>query len=234
MPDVPPDRLELRRRTAKLARETIAAGDATGWFETLYREADGNPANIPWADQSPNPHLLAWLKGQTTLAVSQKRCLVVGCGLGDDAEYLANKGFSVVAFDVSATAVEWCKRRFPGSKVAYLTADLFKLPQEFERAFDFVVEIYTVQALPLELRERALRCVASCVGPGGVLLLVCRARELEEPLETVPWPIAREELFPLEQAGLQLKSFEDFTDSTDPPARRFRAVYVRPISSPAT
>jgi hypothetical protein len=44
------DREEIR----KLARESIARGDATGWFEELYRRAGGEWHRISWADLAPN------------------------------------------------------------------------------------------------------------------------------------------------------------------------------------
>ena len=52
-----PDRTRARR----LASESIAMGDATGWFERLYAEAQGGEAVVPWADLAPNPHVVEWL-----------------------------------------------------------------------------------------------------------------------------------------------------------------------------
>jgi hypothetical protein len=47
---------------------------------------------IPWADLEPNPHLLSWLEANPTDGRG-RRALKVGCGLGDDAEALAELGF---------------------------------------------------------------------------------------------------------------------------------------------
>jgi len=49
-----PDRTFVRR----LAAESNARGDATGWFDVLYRHADGDLNAIPWADQVANEHLV--------------------------------------------------------------------------------------------------------------------------------------------------------------------------------
>ena len=54
-------------------------------------------------ERGPDPHLVAWLR-TFTAAPSRKRCLVVGCGPGDDAEALASAGFAVTAFDASPSA----------------------------------------------------------------------------------------------------------------------------------
>ena len=46
-----------------------------------------------------------------------KKALKIGCGLGDDAEYLTETGMEVTAFDISETAIRWCHERFPDSRV---------------------------------------------------------------------------------------------------------------------
>ena len=54
--------METHRQTARdLAHKHIAAGDALGWFEVLYAQADGDSSIIPWADLAPNPNLVEWL-----------------------------------------------------------------------------------------------------------------------------------------------------------------------------
>ena len=105
-----------RTRARQLAQESLARGDPLGWFEQVYAQADGNEKNVPWADMTVNPRLASWLR-RKNLSGAGRTALVVGCGLGDDAEKLASLGFSVVAFDVSATAIAWCRRRFPHSAV---------------------------------------------------------------------------------------------------------------------
>ena len=142
-----PDRAIARR----LAQESLAKGNATGWFDTLYTQAQGDPARIPWADLHVNPHFAAWL-AQHPLEGQSKTALVIGCGLGDDAEELAARGFRVTAFDVSPTAIAWCRRRYRQSHVDYCVADLLNLPAAWRLMFDFVLEVYTLQVLPPDLR----------------------------------------------------------------------------------
>jgi len=218
-----PDRTFVRR----LAAESHARGDATGWFDTLYRHADGDLSAIPWADQVANEHMLQWLETRP-LAELGRRALVIGCGLGDDAEHLAALGLDVTAFDISPEAVAWCRRRFPESRVSYQQADLLAPPAVFAGAFDFTFEAYTLQSLPVELRRQAMTHLAGFVAPGGTLLVVARGREDAEPVEQMPWPLSREELAPLTAAGLEVVSFEDYFDSEAKPVRRFRVTYHRP------
>jgi SAM-dependent methyltransferase len=217
-----------RSRARDLAAAHLARGDAKGWFEALYAEAAGETAAIPWADLRANVHLVEWLDREA-FSGAARRALVAGCGLGDDAELLRERGFDVTAFDVSPTAVAWCRRRFPNSSVRYETADLLEVPAPWRRVFDLVVEIYTLQVLPAELRPAAMTALADCVRPGGRLLVVCRGRGPGDDPGQMPWKLLAEELSAVERAGLSRGGFEDFDDHHEsPPVRRFRASFARP------
>lgn len=219
--------VEIHRQTTRdLAHKHIAAGDPLGWFEVLYAQADGDPAVIPWADLTPNRSLVDWLDA-THIEGMGRKALEVGCGLGDDAEELAQRGFQTTAFDISQTAISWCRRRYPHSPVTYLIADLYNAPTEWQGAFLLVVESYTLQVLPPDLRAKAIRCVTDFLAPGGTLLVIARGRDSTESEGMMPWPLTREELTAINDSGLKEVSFEDYFDSEDPPVRRFRAIYRR-------
>ena len=213
-----------RSRARTLARASVAAGDPVGWFERLYAEAARGEAVVPWADLVPNPHVVEWLERERP---APGRALDVGTGLGDSAEDLARRGFDVVAFDVSATAIDAARTRFPTSRVAYRVADLLRLPAELAGTFDLVVECYTLQVLPPAARAGAIAALRATLAPGGALLMVARGREPSEPEGEMPWPLTRPEIEAVASAGLALVSFEDFGDDETPPVRRFRALFRR-------
>lgn len=222
-----PSREDVRR----LATESIARGDATGWFDELYQSAEGCWTKIPWANLSPNPLLVAWLGSSSAwsgMDAAGLTCLVVGCGLGDDAEALSAIGFDVTAFDVSATAINACRSRFPDSLVEYAVADLFKLTRRWTARFDLVFEANTLQVLPADLRPAAMKAIAGTVALDGRLLVVCRARDQREPEGQFPWPLTREELNEFCTHGLTEVEFECYFDQEVPPVRRFRVLYERP------
>ena len=218
-----------RHRSAarELAAKHLGQGDPLGWFDLLYRAAEGQSAIIPWADLRPNPHLVEWL---SFAALSPGRALVIGCGLGDDAELLASRGWSVVAFDISAAAIRWARERFPQSNVDYCTVDLFDAPTQWRRQFDLVVEAYTLQVLPPGLRAQAVEVAAGWVSVGGLLCLIARGREESDPPGQMPWPLTEREVRTFEDAGgagLHCEAFDDFLDREEPAVRRFRAVFRR-------
>jgi len=209
-----------RTRARELAAASRLAGDPTSWFETLYQEQEQGQKVVPWSDAGPNPNL-------PPFDGAGKRALIVGCGFGDDAEQLAAWGFETTAFDVSPSAVRACRNRFPRSPVEYVAADLLKPPEEWAGRFDLVVEIYTLQVLPRELRQQATHGIAGFANKGGRVLVIARAREEDEPEGLMPWPLIRRELDEFVRLGLREEWFEDFLDQESPPVRRFRAVYVK-------
>ena len=212
-----------RTRARELARESLAAGDVTGWFERLYQESD-HGAVVPWAELRPNPNLTDWWDAGPSIEAAGRTALVVGCGLGDDAEALASWGFKVTAFDVAPTAIAKAGGRFPSSTVDYQTVDLFSPPSHWKRAFDFVFESYTLQALPVNVRGWAVRKIASFLAPAGHLLLIARARDATDPAGNMPWPLTEEDLAQFERLGLAVVSWEDYMDGS---IRRFRVLYQR-------
>lgn len=216
-----------RTRARELAAEYLAKGDPTGWFEQVYREAEEGKGAVPWADLRPNPNLLDFWK-RSPMDAGGKRALTVGCGFGDDAEQLADWGFATTAFDISESAIRGCLRRFPRSRVQFVAADLLRPPGEWFHAFDFVLESNTLQVLPPELRQRAMGHAADFVKEGGLLLIIARARDENDPRGEMPWPLTRRELNRLPELGLRELSWEDFFDRETPPVRRFRALYHRP------
>ncbi|MFI7545411.1 class I SAM-dependent methyltransferase [Actinoplanes sp. NPDC049599] len=160
--------------TTRLAAASLAAGDPTGWFEQLYAEAGAGTAEVPWDVPRPSSLLIEWARTGAVVG-GGRSALVVGCGLGRDAEFLAALGFVTTGFDIAATAVRTARERHPDSPVEYVVADLLDPPASWRGGFDLVVESNNVQALPKPARDRAIANVGPLVAPGGTLLVVAVA-----------------------------------------------------------
>jgi len=211
----------------RLAGEALAAGEPTGWFEPLYAAAEAGRAVVPWDRGTPHQLLVGWARA-TGLHGTGRRALVVGCGLGEDAEFVATFGFDTLAFDVSASAIRAARRRFPASAVHYLTADLLDPPPQWRYAFDLVVESMTLQALPDQARREAIPNVGRMVAPGGTLLVIARARDEGSDLDDgPPWSLARSEIDALSVPGLRPVHIEEFRDQGPPATHRWRAQFRR-------
>lgn len=192
----------LRQKVQKLAHESISQSNPSAWFDILYAEAQGDAGQVPWAKLTPHPSLQEWLSDRA-INGEGRRALAIGCGLGDDAEALAAKGFQVTAFDISPTAIAWCHQRFPDSSVNYQVASLFELDPAWNGSFDLVEECRNVQALPLNVRSQVIGAIAPLVAPGGTLLVITRYRDTDAEPDGPPWPLSETELSQFQQMGLE-------------------------------
>ena len=207
-----------RARTREIQAEFANRGDVLVWFEALYKESEGNNELIPWADLEPNRFFVAWAE-KAKLKGAGRKALVVGCGLGDDARYLHDLGFKVTAFDISPTAIEWAKRLHGDTDIQFETADLFEPFQGWLGAFDFVLEVYTIQPLPLEIRPKVIDAIAGFVAEKGKIVVVTRGRDDDEEPVELPWALSRSDLSQFEKNGLRQTDFVVMPGEDDEPSR---------------
>ena len=225
---------ERRARARELAAEYDGRGDTLGWFEAFYKEAGDDNENIPWADLEPNSYFKEWAE-KRGLKGEGRSALVVGCGLGDDAKYLSDLGFKVTAFDISPTAIDWATKLYGDAGINFQVADLFQPPSEWMNTqagslraaggFDFVLEIYTIQPLPLEMRPRVIDAIASFVKEDGTLVVVTRGRGDDEVPEEMPWPVSRRDLSRFFERGLTETSFTVLPSAEEDEPDRFVGEY---------
>jgi hypothetical protein len=94
------------------------------------------------------------------------------------------------------------------------------------RAFDLVVEIITIQALPLALRPQAVAAVASLVATGGTVLAVENVRQDSDPIpDRPPWPFSRTEIESFAENGLETVTINQSSDPVRGP--RWCAEFIR-------
>ncbi len=140
--------------------EQRAAAQAGRW-DARYRERDGGV----WSGR-PNGRLVA-----EVAALAAGRVLDVGCGEGADAIWLAQRGWTVTAIDISEVAI--CRAREgsdrAGVSVEWICGDVLQTPFP-ARSFELVSVQYP--ALPKAAGEAAMRRLLDTVCPGGLLLAV--------------------------------------------------------------
>ncbi|MEV0764776.1 class I SAM-dependent methyltransferase [Nocardia sp. NPDC050435] len=204
---------------------SLDRGDPTGWFEELYDAALRGETKVPWADLAPNKYLVSWSAQRSGCG---KRALVVGCGFGDDAEFLSELGYDVVAFDVAPTAIGNARSRFAGSKVDYVVADILDPPPEWRASYDLVFEAYTVQVHQASARAEAIRRIAAMPAPGGTLLVLAHSRRLDGEAGP-PWPLTLAEVESFAVDDLAPVEIAEIADAI-PPGQRWRGEFRRPTS----
>ncbi len=211
-------------KAGELSAEAIADGQPTAWFDRLYSAGVAGEVSLPWDRDTPQVLLQEWVEA-IGLRGAGRRAVVVGCGLGADAEYLARQGFATVGFDVAPTAVRLARERHPGTPVDYQVADLLDLPPDWHGAFDLVVEVFTVQALPDPPRQEAMRAIVDLVAVGGTLLAIEFRSAPDEPLEAGGPPYALDRAAMVELGrGLQVVHLDELEQAG---GARWRAEYRR-------
>jgi 2-polyprenyl-3-methyl-5-hydroxy-6-metoxy-1,4-benzoquinol methylase len=214
-----------------LANISVDPQDPTSWFEPLYADAKGDTAQVPWAKNQAHPYLQQWLATnppQTEGKTAGKSALVIGCGLGDDAELLATIGYQVTAFDISPTAIAWCQQRFFNSTVNYLVADLFDLDPQWQGKYDFVFECKTIQALPLNVRSQVISKISALVAPQGTLLVITRHRDANTIPDGPPWALSDVELSEFTELGLTEVQRDRFVEGEQIKIEQYRLEYCSP------
>ncbi|MBW3669336.1 MAG: methyltransferase domain-containing protein [Actinobacteria bacterium] len=140
--------------------ERLVTARAVEW-DARYSERDG----AMWSGR-PNGRLVAEVAG-----LRPGQAVDVGCGEGADAIWLAQRGWTVTAIDVSDVAVSRARQASERAGVAvdWVCGDALQTPFA-AGSFDLVSMQYP--ALPKAGGEPAMQALVDTVRPGGLLLAV--------------------------------------------------------------
>lgn len=211
----------------KMVKTHQENNNPTGWFDSIYKGANGDFTKVFWADLEPSPYLVDWLK-ENHIRKTNKTACVIGCGVGDDAEALSSFGFDVTAFDISPSAIELCINRYPNTKVNYVVADLFDYPKEWFEKFDVVYECNTIQVLPGEYRIKARVAMSSLIAKYGYILVSCRSRNEGDKEDAIPLPLTKSEMDEFVNSDkLKEQSFLAYDDEQVPNVPHFFGIYQK-------
>jgi SAM-dependent methyltransferase len=165
-------------------------------FDAAYRGrpivpgADVAFAVAPWDIHAPQPAVVELERdGQFRGDV-----LDVGCGLGENAIFLAGKGHRVTGVDGSAAGLEQAARRAAerGVDVTFVHSDVTSLVELDARRFETVLDSALYHCLDEDQRRRYAAALHRVAAPGARLHLLCFA-DVDEGLRA-PIAVSRDDL----------------------------------------
>jgi SAM-dependent methyltransferase len=166
-------------------------------FEGFYRGGElveGMPhTGVPWDIGAPQPIVVEW-EGAGRF---RGHVLDAGCGTGDNALFLASRGFRVTAVDIAPTAIETARAR--GEGVEWVVGD----SAGFAGRFDTVLASALIHCVPADQRPGLAAALRNAAVDGALLNLTSLA------VEGSPFDVSEPELrSALEGAGWEITRFD--------------------------
>jgi SAM-dependent methyltransferase len=183
-------------------------------FDALYRgesPGEGIPAMTtpPWDTKAPKETVVGWQEQ----GLVRGDVLDIGCGLGDNAVYLARHGFNVTGLDISPTALITAERRAKdaGVNVKFAVANATKL-EGYNDAFDTVIDSGMFHCLDDDGKRGYAAAVHRATRGGATLLMSCFC-DANPPDPERPRPTVSEQMLHdvLGGAGWEIASLEPST-----------------------
>lgn len=148
----------------------------TSWEKQKYSKIK-QLDSFPYEKGNRYPYdLLVTIVARSFFKVPKKergkiRMLDLGCGTGNNAQFLAENGFDVYGIDCSGSAVEICKEKFSKMRLKgnFIAGDFLELPYK-DDFFDLAIDRESLYANKLSDIKKSIKQVYKKLKKGGLFV----------------------------------------------------------------
>jgi len=135
-----------------------------------------SPEEVPWNMETPPEPLVELVDSGK---VQPCKAIDLGCGAGNYAVYLAERGFEVTGVDFSQTAIKIARESASrkGVKCNFFVADVIDELDSVNQTWDFVYGWGLLHHILPEQRQKYVENVRRILNPSGRYLSVCFSQE---------------------------------------------------------
>jgi len=135
-------------------------------YEERYKTAHGK--GVSWAGDRSSPIVMEVL--QRYHIQPDQALLEIGCGEGRDARAVLERGYPLLATDLSGEAIRYCRKTMPSYESHFQVLDI--LSEKLDTAFDFIYAVAVIHMLVLdEDRDGFYRFIRRHLKPEGMALI---------------------------------------------------------------
>ncbi|MBI2583059.1 MAG: class I SAM-dependent methyltransferase [Candidatus Aenigmarchaeota archaeon] len=174
-------------------------------FERFQSAYEARP---PWDIGRPQPEFVA-IAGEI-----KGKVLDVGCGTGENALFLAQRGHEVWGIDAVPKAIQAAKKKAAGQKlnVKFLVHDALSL-QKLGKIFDSIIDSGLFHVFSDSERSVFVKSLYSAMRKGGTYFMLCFSEH--EPGEQGPRRIRKDEIKSAFAKGWKINYIRDAHFSAD-------------------
>lgn len=135
-------------------------------YDERYKTA--HTKGVSWASNQPTPIVLATIE---KYGLAGSAMLEIGCGEGRDAKAVLDSGYTLLATDISAEAIAYCRKKMPAYQKHFQVLDCINAHHAAK--YDFIFSVAVIHMLVLdEDRNAFYRFIHTHLTDSG-LALIC-------------------------------------------------------------